>query len=60
MKLFLLHLGNGMMHSLSWHRKGDRIAGCKLFARIWTPEDPRLNSKLFTTKFDFDTDHTLA
>lgn len=49
--------GNGMMHSLSWHRKGDRIAGCKLFARIWTPEDPRTLTK-FSTKFDFAADHT--
>lgn len=47
-----------MVHSLSWHRKGDRIADCKLFARIWTPEDPRANSKLFTTKYDFSADHT--
>ncbi|XP_055683706.1 pancreas transcription factor 1 subunit alpha [Lutzomyia longipalpis] len=33
--------GSGMSHSLSWHRKGDRVPGARLFARIWTPEDPR-------------------
>lgn len=46
------------MHSLSWHRKGDRTVGCKLFARIWTPEDPRANPKIFSTKYDFSTEHT--
>ncbi|XP_055698933.1 pancreas transcription factor 1 subunit alpha [Phlebotomus papatasi] len=33
--------GSGMSHSLSWHRKGDRVPGARLFARVWTPEDPR-------------------
>lgn len=33
--------GGGISHSLSWHKKGDRIPGCKLYARVWTPEDPR-------------------
>lgn len=58
--LFILSnfLGNGVLHSLSWHRKGDRMTGCKLFARIWTPEDPRSNSKLFASKFNFSADQT--
>lgn len=32
-----------MSHSLSWFRKGDRFPGTKLYARLWTPEDPRGN-----------------
>lgn len=31
----------GVSHSLSWYRKGDRYPGSKLYARTWTPEDPR-------------------
>ncbi|XP_031628197.1 pancreas transcription factor 1 subunit alpha-like [Contarinia nasturtii] len=54
-KTILRCRSNGMIHSLSWHRKGDRIAGCKLFARIWTPEDPR--SKIFASKYDFPVDN---
>lgn len=48
---FLLS-GGGITHSLSWHRKGDRIAGCKLYARVWTPEDPRktFDNELYTTE----------
>lgn len=30
-----------MSHSLSWYRRGDRYPGSKLYARTWTPEDPR-------------------
>lgn len=37
--------GGGISHSLSWHKKGDRIPGCKLYARVWTPEDPRANQR---------------
>lgn len=55
---FIKFSGNGVLHSLSWHRKGDRTTGCKLFARIWTPEDPRSNSKLFASKFNFAADQT--
>lgn len=47
------------MHSLSWHRMGDRIAGCKLYARIWTPEDPRSNSKIFSSEYGLSSDPDL-
>lgn len=55
---FYMFLGGGITHSLSWHRKGERIAGCKLFARVWTPEDPRLNQKGHTTKYSHATEQT--
>lgn len=32
-------------HSLSWHRKGDKNANGRYFARIWRPEDPRSNNR---------------
>lgn len=47
-----------MMHSLSWHRKGERVTGCKLYARVWTPEDPRTNNKLYAAKYQYSSDHT--
>uniref|UniRef100_A0A182Y5A9 Uncharacterized protein n=1 Tax=Anopheles stephensi TaxID=30069 RepID=A0A182Y5A9_ANOST len=37
--------GSGQTHSLSWHRKGDRNANGRYFARIWRPEDPRSNHR---------------
>ncbi|XP_059607437.1 pancreas transcription factor 1 subunit alpha isoform X1 [Phlebotomus argentipes] len=40
-KKIILRAGSGVSHSLSWHRKGDRVPGARLFARVWTPEDPR-------------------
>ncbi len=43
--LRLLVSGGGISHSLSWHKKGDRIPGCKLYARVWTPEDPRASQR---------------
>lgn len=46
------------MHSLSWHRKGDRIIGGKMYARVWTPEDPRATQKSVTTKFSHVVDQT--
>lgn len=33
--------GDGISHSLSWHRKGDLHPGSRLYARVWRPEDPR-------------------
>lgn len=33
--------GDGISHSLSWHRKGDRMSSGRLYARVWTPDDPR-------------------
>lgn len=33
------------MHSLSWHRKGERSINGRYYARIWTPEDPRMHLK---------------
>ncbi|KAJ6649166.1 hypothetical protein Bhyg_04399 [Pseudolycoriella hygida] len=38
-------LSGGISHSLSWHKKGERIPGCKLYARVWTPEDPRASQR---------------
>lgn len=35
--------GEGISHSLSWHRKGDLHPGGRLYARVWRPEDPRMN-----------------
>lgn len=43
--LSLMVSGGGISHSLSWHKKGDRIPGCKLYARVWTPEDPRASQR---------------
>ncbi|XP_020718083.1 protein dimmed [Ceratitis capitata] len=40
-KIILKGKSGGVAHSLSWYRKGDRYPGCKLYARTWTPEDPR-------------------
>ncbi|XP_067614981.1 pancreas transcription factor 1 subunit alpha-like [Eurosta solidaginis] len=40
-KIILKDRSGGVSHSLSWYRKGDRYPGSKLFARTWTPEDPR-------------------
>lgn len=37
--------GGAFTHSLSWHRKGEHIPGCKLYARVWTPEDPLSNNQ---------------
>ncbi|GBO99469.1 hypothetical protein EVAR_71109_1 [Eumeta japonica] len=34
-------VSGGVCHSLSWYRRGDRYPGSKLYARTWTPEDPR-------------------
>lgn len=48
----------GITHSLSWHRKGERVTGCKLYARVWTPEDPRANQKNHTTKYPHATEQT--
>ncbi|XP_055375322.1 pancreas transcription factor 1 subunit alpha [Condylostylus longicornis] len=45
-KIILRDRSIGMTHSLSWHRKGDRYPGTKLYARTWIPEDPRLNRNL--------------
>ncbi|KAL5274124.1 PTF1A family protein [Megaselia abdita] len=42
-KIILRDRTGGVSHSLSWHRKGDRYPGSKLYARLWTPEDPRGN-----------------
>lgn len=55
---FSISPASGMMHSLSWHRKGERTSGCKLYARVWMPEDPRTNSKLFNSKYQFASDET--
>ncbi|EDW85197.1 uncharacterized protein Dwil_GK14521 [Drosophila willistoni] len=41
-KIILKDRTGGVSHSLSWYRKGDRYPGSKLYARTWTPEDPRL------------------
>lgn len=55
----LLYFSGGTFaHSLSWHRKGDHIAGCKLYARVWTPEDPRINQKGFVNGLSYTTEHT--
>ncbi|XP_050083745.1 pancreas transcription factor 1 subunit alpha [Anopheles aquasalis] len=43
-KKFIVRGGSGQTHSLSWHRKGDRNANGRYFARIWRPEDPRSNN----------------
>ncbi|XP_037952902.1 pancreas transcription factor 1 subunit alpha [Teleopsis dalmanni] len=40
-KIILKDRTGGYSHSLSWYRKGDRYPGSKLYARTWTPEDPR-------------------
>ncbi|XP_061395761.1 pancreas transcription factor 1 subunit alpha, partial [Musca vetustissima] len=40
-KIILKDRSGGMAHSLSWYRRGDRYPGSKLYARTWTPEDPR-------------------
>ncbi|XP_053969508.1 protein twist [Anastrepha ludens] len=40
-KIILKDRSGGISHSLSWYRKGDRYPGSKLYARTWTPEDPR-------------------
>ncbi|XP_039970901.1 protein dimmed [Bactrocera tryoni] len=40
-KIILKDRSGGIAHSLSWYRKGDRYPGSKLYARTWTPEDPR-------------------
>lgn len=48
----------GITHSLSWHRKGERVTGCKLYARVWTPEDPRATQKNHTTKYPHATEQT--
>ncbi|KAH8335513.1 hypothetical protein KR074_004469 [Drosophila pseudoananassae] len=40
-KIILKDRTGGVSHSLSWYRKGDRYPGSKLYARTWTPEDPR-------------------
>ncbi|XP_030374490.1 pancreas transcription factor 1 subunit alpha [Scaptodrosophila lebanonensis] len=40
-KIILKDRTGGIAHSLSWYRKGDRYPGSKLYARTWTPEDPR-------------------
>ncbi|XP_033245764.1 pancreas transcription factor 1 subunit alpha isoform X2 [Drosophila miranda] len=40
-KKIILKDRSGVAHSLSWYRKGDRYPGSKLYARTWTPEDPR-------------------
>lgn len=50
--------GGGITHSLSWHRKGERVTGCKLYARVWTPEDPRANQKNHTTKYPHTPEQT--
>ncbi|XP_055849777.1 pancreas transcription factor 1 subunit alpha [Episyrphus balteatus] len=42
-KIILRDRSGGSSHSLSWYRKGDRYPGSKLYARVWTPEDPRTN-----------------
>lgn len=39
--VLLIISGDGFSHSLSWHRKGDRMSSGRLYARVWTPEDPR-------------------
>uniref|UniRef100_A0AAG5CZH4 BHLH domain-containing protein n=1 Tax=Anopheles atroparvus TaxID=41427 RepID=A0AAG5CZH4_ANOAO len=44
-KKFIVRAGSGQAHSLSWHRKGDRNANGRYFARIWRPEDPRSNHR---------------
>uniref|UniRef100_A0A182RPX7 BHLH domain-containing protein n=1 Tax=Anopheles funestus TaxID=62324 RepID=A0A182RPX7_ANOFN len=44
-KKFIVRGGSGQTHSLSWHRKGDRNANGRYFARIWRPEDPRSNHR---------------
>ncbi|XP_021708465.1 pancreas transcription factor 1 subunit alpha [Aedes aegypti] len=44
-KKFIVRGGSGQVHSLSWHRKGDRHANGRYFARIWRPEDPRSNQR---------------
>ncbi|XP_053680759.1 pancreas transcription factor 1 subunit alpha [Anopheles nili] len=44
-KKFIVRGGSGQAHSLSWHRKGDRNANGRYFARIWRPEDPRGNHR---------------
>ncbi|XP_058059970.1 pancreas transcription factor 1 subunit alpha [Anopheles bellator] len=44
-KKFIVRGGSGQTHSLSWHRKGDRNANGRYFARIWRPEDPRNNHR---------------
>ncbi|KAL1399870.1 hypothetical protein pipiens_007887 [Culex pipiens pipiens] len=44
-KKFIVRGGSGQTHSLSWHRKGDRNANGRYFARIWRPEDPRSNQR---------------
>ncbi|XP_046805330.1 pancreas transcription factor 1 subunit alpha isoform X1 [Lucilia cuprina] len=40
-KIILKDRTGGISHSLSWYRRGDRYPGSKLYARTWTPEDPR-------------------
>ncbi|XP_037892450.1 pancreas transcription factor 1 subunit alpha, partial [Glossina fuscipes] len=40
-KIILKDRTCGVTHSLSWYRRGDRYPGSKLYARTWTPEDPR-------------------
>lgn len=30
----------GGIHSLSWHRKGEKNQNGRYFARIWTPQRP--------------------
>ncbi|XP_011179099.2 protein twist [Zeugodacus cucurbitae] len=40
-KIILKDRSGGIAHSLSWYRKGDRYPGSKLYARTWTPENPR-------------------
>lgn len=42
-KIILRDRSGGVSHSLSWYRKGDRYPGSKLYARVWTPENPRVN-----------------
>lgn len=50
--------GGAFAHSLSWHRKGEHIAGCKLYARVWMPEDPLTHQKGFATGLSYATEHT--
>lgn len=44
-KIILKGKHGGISHSLSWHKKGDRTSGCKLFAHVWTPENPTSNQR---------------
>lgn len=38
-------------HSLSWSRKSDISSNGMMFAKVWTPEDPRV-TKLLTNNID--------